>query len=58
MMGPSMEEALDALRVHRDCAMEHGDPQRAALLHLLIVIEELAETVGDLHERVSRLEHR
>lgn len=53
-----MEQALRNLRRQRDLANEHGEPDRAALLHLLIVIEELTESVGDLHERVVRLERR
>ena len=54
----SMADALRELRRQRAEATEHGEPDRAALLHLLIVIEELSETVGDLHERVTRLERR
>lgn len=54
----SVEEALRELRRQRRLATEHGEPDRAALLHLLIVIEELTENVGDLEERVRRLERR
>jgi len=54
----SMHDALRELRRQRDAATEQGAPDRAALLHLLIVVEQLAETVGDLHERVARLERR
>jgi hypothetical protein len=54
----TMHEALAELRRRRDEATDHGEPDRAALLHLLIVIEELSETVGELHERVTRLERR
>jgi len=54
----SMADALAELRRCRDDAASHGEPDRAALLHLLIVIEQLSETVGELHERVTRLERR
>ena len=54
----TMSEALNELRRQRDAATEHGESDRAALLHLLIVIEQLSETVGELHERVTRLERR
>jgi hypothetical protein len=54
----SVEEALRELRLQRDAAASDGHPDRAALIHLLIVIEQLSETVGDLHGRVTRLERR
>ena len=54
----TMADALGELRRQRDAASQHGEADRAALLHLLIVIEQLSETVGDLHERVTRLERR
>ena len=54
----SIEDALRELRRQRRLATEHGEPERAALLHLLIVIERLSENVGDLEERVRRLERR
>ena len=54
----SVEEALRELRRERDAAVADGHPDRAALMHLLIVIEQLSETVGELHERVTRLERR
>lgn len=46
------------LRRQQKLANDEGATDRAALLHLLIVIEELSETVGQLHERVDRLERR
>ena len=57
-MTASIEEALGELRRQRDAAAADGHPDRAALIHLLIVIEQLSETVGELHERVTRLERR
>jgi hypothetical protein len=57
-MADSLEDVLRGLREQQHRAAEDGDAQQAALLHLLIVIEELVETVGELHERVTRLERR
>jgi hypothetical protein len=54
----SMEEAVRGLRHQQRVAAEHGEPERAALIHLLIVVEELSESICDLHERVSRIERR
>ena len=51
-----MEQALAALRAARDEATAAGETDKAVLLHLVVIIEELSETVGDLHVRVTRLE--
>ena len=53
-----MNDAVRELRRQQALANEAGAPERAALLHLLVVIEELSDTVGELHERVTRLERR
>ena len=55
---PSVEQTMQELRRQQKQAADEGAADRAALLHLLIVIEELSETVGVLHERVDRLERR
>ena len=55
---PTVEQTLRELRRQRKLAADQGASERAALLQLLIVIEELSETVGELHERVDRLERR
>jgi hypothetical protein len=55
---PSVEQTMKELRRQQKLAADEGATDRAALLHLLIVIEELSETVGKLHERVDRLERR
>lgn len=52
----SIEQALAGLRRARDEATAAGETDKAVLLHLVVIIEELSETVGDLHERVTRLE--
>jgi hypothetical protein len=53
-----MNDVVRELRRQQALATEAGAPERAALLHLLVVIEELGDTVGELHERVTRLERR
>ena len=58
MTTPAINDALRELRKERHRAMRDGAPDRAALLHLLIIVEELSATVGELHERVTRLERR
>jgi hypothetical protein len=58
MEGPSVETALAELRRARDEAQAVGATDRAVLLHLVVIIEELSETVGELHERVTRIERR
>jgi hypothetical protein len=54
--GVSMEATLRELRKQRRVATDHGQTERAALLQFLIVVEELSESVGELHERIARLE--
>ena len=51
-----MHDALADLRRARDQATEEGATDRAVLLHIVVILEELSETVGELHERVTRLE--
>lgn len=58
MQGPTIESALADLRRARAEATAAGETDKAVLLHLVVVIEELSETVDTLHERVTRLERR
>ena len=58
MERPAREDALDDLRRAQAEAAAAGDTDKAVLLNLVVVVEELSETVGALTERVARIERR
>lgn len=58
MESTSVESALDGLRRAQAEAAAAGETDKAVLLHLVVVIEELSEAVGTLSERVARIERR